>query len=124
MTKTTDALVDAFKELTLTELSDFTKKFETTFGVTATAPVIAVVDVVEPEIVEEQTEFDVTLVSAGEKKIGVIKAIREINRGLHLKEAKDLVDNSPQPVLVKVSRDAADEARIKLETAGATVTVA
>lgn len=119
----TDDLVDMFKGLTLSELSDFTKKFEQTFGVTAVAPVVTVVDVVEPEIVEEQTEFDVVLESAGDKKIGVIKAVREIKRELQLKEAKDLVDSAPQALLVSVNRGTADAARAKLEAAGATVTV-
>lgn len=123
MTKTTDALVDAFKELTLLELADFTKKFETTFGVTAATPAVTVVDVVEQAIVEEQIEFDVTLVSAGEHKIGVIKAVREIVSGLGLKEAKDLVDSSPQPILMRVTREAAAKAQARLESAGATVTV-
>ena len=122
-----DELLDAFKEMTLLELSDFVKKFEETFEVTAAAPV-AIAGGQAPggppaEAVEEQTEFDVILEAAGEKKIGVIKVVREIVSGLGLKEAKDLVDSAPKPVLEKVTKEAADQARAKLETAGAKVTV-
>ena len=128
MTKfSTDELLDAFKEMTLLELSEFVKKFEETFEVTAAAPV-AVAAVAGPgagaaEEVEEQSEFDVILDSAGDKKIGVIKAVREIVSGLGLKEAKDLVDGAPKPVLEKVAKEAAEEAKAKLEAAGAKVTV-
>jgi large subunit ribosomal protein L7/L12 len=125
----TDDLLDAFKEMTLLELSDFVKKFEETFEVTAAAPV-AVAAAAGPaaggapaEVAEEQSEFDVVLEAAGDKKIGVIKVVREIVSGLGLKEAKDLVDGAPKPLLEKVPKEAADEAKAKLEAAGATVTV-
>jgi large subunit ribosomal protein L7/L12 len=122
----TDELLDAFKDMTLLELSDFVKKFEDTFDVTAAAPVAAVAAPgggAEAEPVEEQTEFDVILEAAGDKKIGVIKVVREVVSGLGLKEAKDLVDGAPKPLLEKVGKEAADEAKTKLEEAGATVTV-
>ncbi len=123
----TDELLDAFKEMTLLELSDFVKKFEDTFEVTAAAPVaVAAGPGAAPaaaEAAEEQSEFDVILEAAGDKKIGVIKVVREIVSGLGLKEAKDLVDGAPKPVLEKVAKEAADEARGKLEAAGAKVTV-
>ena len=125
----TDELLDAFKEMTLLELSDFVKKFEDTFDVTAAAPVAvaaapgAAAAGAPAEAVEEQSEFDVVLEAAGDKKIGVIKVVREIVSGLGLKEAKDLVDSAPKPLLEKVAKDAADEAKAKLEAAGATVTV-
>ena len=122
----TDELLDAFKEMTLLELSDFVKKFEETFEVTAAAPVAvaAAAGAAAPaEEVEEQTEFDLILEAAGEKKIGVIKVVREIVSGLGLKEAKDLVDSAPKPLLEKVNKEAADAAKAKLEEAGATVTV-
>jgi large subunit ribosomal protein L7/L12 len=125
----TDDLLDAFKEMTLLELSDFVKKFEETFEVTAAAPV-AVAAAGGPaaagapaEAAEEQSEFDVILEAAGDKKIGVIKVVREIVSGLGLKEAKDLVDGAPKPLLEKVAKEAAEEAKAKLEGAGATVTV-
>jgi large subunit ribosomal protein L7/L12 len=123
----TDDLLDAFKELTLLELSEFVKKFEETFEVTAAAPVAVAAagpaGGAPAEAAEEQSEFDVILEGAGEKKIGVIKVVREIVSGLGLKEAKDLVDSAPKPLLEKVSKEAADEARGKLEAAGASVTV-
>ena len=122
----TDELLDAFKEMTLLELSDFVKKFEETFEVTAAAPVAVAAAggaAAPAEEVEEQTEFDVILEAAGEKKIGVIKVVREIVSGLGLKEAKDLVDGAPKPLLEKVAKEAAEEAKAKLEAAGATVTV-
>jgi large subunit ribosomal protein L7/L12 len=125
----TDDLLDAFKELTLLELSEFVKKFEETFEVTAAAPV-ALAAAPGPaaagapaEAAEEQSEFDVILEGAGDKKIGVIKVVREIVSGLGLKEAKDLVDGAPKPLLEKVAKEAAAEAKAKLEAAGATVTV-
>ena len=123
----TDELLDAFKEMTLLELSEFVKQFEETFDVTAAAPVA--VAAAGPaaggaaEAAEEQSEFDVILEGAGEKKIGVIKVVREIVSGLGLKEAKDLVDGAPKPLLEKVNKEAADDAKAKLEAAGATVTV-
>jgi large subunit ribosomal protein L7/L12 len=123
----TDELLDAFKDLTLLELSEFVKKFEETFDVTAAAPVAiaAVPGAGAPaaEAVEEQSEFDVILEAAGDKKIGVIKVVREIVSGLGLKEAKDLVDGAPKPLLEKVAKEAAEEAKTKLEAAGASVTV-
>jgi large subunit ribosomal protein L7/L12 len=122
----TDELLDAFKDLTLLELSDFVKKFEETFDVTAAAPVaIAAPGAAAPaaEAAEEQSEFDVILEAAGDKKIGVIKVVREIVSGLGLKEAKDLVDSAPKPLLEKVAKEAAEEAKTKLEAAGASVTV-
>ncbi|MEO8815619.1 MAG: 50S ribosomal protein L7/L12 [Mycobacterium sp.] len=120
----TDELLDVFKEMTLLELSDFVKKFEETFEVTAAAPAAAAAAApAAAEAAEEQTEFDVILESAGEKKIGVIKVVREVVSGLGLKEAKDLVDGAPKAVLEKVGKAAAEEAKGKLEAAGATVTV-
>ena len=122
----TEDLLDAFKELTLLELSEFVKAFEETFDVTAAAPVAvaAAPGAAAPaEAAEEQSEFDVILEGAGEKKIGVIKVVREIVSGLGLKEAKDLVDSAPKALLEKVNKDAADAAKAKLEEAGATVTV-
>ena len=123
----TDDLLDAFKEMTLLELSDFVKKFEEVFEVTAAAPVAVAAGPAggapAAEAAEEQSEFDVILEGAGEKKIGVIKVVREIVSGLGLKEAKDLVDSAPKPILEKVAKEAADEAKAKLEAAGASVTV-
>ena len=123
----TDDLLDAFKELTLLELSEFVKKFEETFEVTAAAPVAVAAApgaaAAPAEAAEEQSEFDVILEGAGEKKIGVIKVVREIVSGLGLKEAKDLVDSAPKPLLEKVAKEAAEDAKAKLEAAGATVTV-
>ena len=123
----TEELLDAFKELTLLELSEFVKKFEETFEVTAAAPVAVAAAPAAggaaAEAAEEQSEFDVILEGAGDKKIGVIKVVREIVSGLGLKEAKDLVDSAPKPLLEKVAKDAAEDAKAKLEAAGATVTV-
>ena len=124
----TDELLDAFKEMTLLELSEFVKKFEEVFEVTAAAPVAVAAAGgggagPAAEAAEEQSEFDVILEAAGEKKIGVIKVVREIVSGLGLKEAKDLVDAAPKPVLEKAKKEAADDAKAKLEAAGATVTV-
>ncbi len=126
----TDELLDVFKEMTLLELSDFVKQFEETFGVTAAAPVaVAAAPLAggaaggaEAAVEEEQDEFDVILEGAGEKKIQVIKEVRALT-SLGLKEAKDLVDGAPKPVLEKVAKDAADKAKAQLEAAGATVTV-
>ncbi|KLO31835.1 50S ribosomal protein L7 [Mycolicibacter heraklionensis] len=123
----TEELLDVFKEMTLLELSEFVKQFEETFDVTAAAPVaVAAAAGAAPaaaEAGEEQSEFDVILESAGEKKIGVIKVVREVVSGLGLKEAKDLVDSAPKPLLEKVAKEAAEDAKAKLEAAGATVTV-
>jgi large subunit ribosomal protein L7/L12 len=122
----TDELLDAFKEMTLIELSEFVKQFEDTFGVTAAAPVAVAAAgggaAAPAEAVEEQDEFDVVLEAAGEKKIQVIKEVRALTN-LGLKEAKDLVDSAPKPVLEKVNKDAAEKAKAALEGAGATVTV-
>ena len=124
----TDELLDAFKDMTLLELSEFVKKFEETFEVTAAAPVaVAAAGPVAAgpgaaEEVVEQDEFDVVLEAAGDKKIQVIKEVRALT-SLGLKEAKDLVDGTPKPVLEKVNKEAADKAREQLEAAGATVTV-
>ena len=123
----TDELLEAFKELTLIELSEFVKQFEETFGVTAAAPV-AVAGPAGPaagaaEVAEEQDEFDVILESAGEKKVQVIKAVRELVSGLGLKEAKDLVDSAPKAVLEKANKDDADKAKAALTDAGATVEI-
>ena len=121
----TDDLLDAFKEMTLIELSEFVKKFEDTFDVTAAAPVMAVqgggAAAPAPEV-EEQTEFDVVLEADGGKKIQVIKVVRELT-GLGLKEAKDLVEAAPKAVLEKVNKEAADKAKTKLEGEGAKVTL-
>ncbi|GAA5122158.1 50S ribosomal protein L7/L12 [Haloechinothrix salitolerans] len=126
----TDELLDAFKELTLIELSDFVKKFEETFDVSAAAPVAAVAAPGaaatgggEEAAVEEQDEFDVILEGAGDKKIQVIKVVREVVSGLGLKEAKELVEGAPKPILEKVDKEAADAAKEKLEAAGAQITV-
>jgi len=125
----TDELLDAFKEMTLIELSQFVKQFEETFGVTAAAPV-AVAAAPAPggggggaaEAAAEQDEFDVILESAGDKKIQVIKEVRSLTN-LGLKEAKDLVDGAPKAVLEKVSKEDAEKAKAALEGAGATVEV-
>ena len=122
----TDELLDAFKEMTLIELSEFVKQFEETFGVTAAAPV-AVAAAARcrwraAEAAEEQDEFDVVLEAAGDKKIQVIKEVRALTT-LGLKEAKDLVDGAPKAVLEKVNKDAAEKAKEQLEGAGATVTL-
>jgi large subunit ribosomal protein L7/L12 len=122
----TTELLDAFKELTLLELSEFVKEFETTFDVTAAAPV-AIAGPAGPgaaaAAVEEQDEFDVVLESAGDKKIQVIKVVREVVSGLGLKEAKDLVEAAPKAILEKVDKDAANAAKEKLEAAGAKISV-
>jgi large subunit ribosomal protein L7/L12 len=124
----TDELLDAFKEMTLLELSEFVKQFEETFDVTAAAPV-AVAAAAAPAAgggdagaAEEQDEFDVVLEGAGEKKIQVIKEVRALTN-LGLKEAKDLVEATPKPVLEKVTKEAAEKAKAALEGAGATVTL-
>ena len=124
-----DELLDAFKEMTLLELSEFVKQFEDTFNVSAAAPVAvaagpagAGAGAAEAEATEEQTEFDVVLTGPGDKKIQVIKEVRALT-SLGLKEAKDLVDGTPKPVLEKVNKEAADKAKEQLEAAGATVTV-
>ena len=125
----TDDLLDAFKEMTLLELSDFVKKFEEAFDVKAAAPVAVAAAApggggaaAEAEV-EEKDEFDVILEAAGEKKIQVIKVVREVVSGLGLKEAKDLVDGAPKPLLEKVNKETADKAKEALEKAGASVSV-
>jgi large subunit ribosomal protein L7/L12 len=121
-----DALLDAFKEMTLLELSEFVKQFEEAFDVKAAAPA-AVAAPAAPgggaaEEVEEKDEFDVILEAAGDKKIQVIKEVRTLT-SLGLKEAKDLVDGAPKPLLERVNKESAEKARAALEGAGATVTV-
>ena len=125
---TTTELIDAFKELSLIELSEFVKAFEETFEVTAAAPVAVAAapgaggGAAEAEAEEEKDSFDVVLEAAGDKKIQVIKEVRVLT-SLGLKEAKDLVDGAPKPVLEKVDKAAADKAKASLEGAGATVTL-
>jgi len=123
----TDELLESFKEMTLIELSEFVKQFEDTFGVTAAAPVAVAAPApggggAAAEEEAAQDEFDVILEAAGDKKIQVIKEVRSLT-SLGLKEAKDLVDGTPKPVLEKVTKEAADKAKAALEGAGATVTV-
>ncbi len=121
----TDELIESFKAMTLIELSEFVKLFEDTFDVTAAAPVAAATTgggAAAAVEVEEQDEFDVVLEAAGEKKIQVIKEVRALT-SLGLKEAKDLVDGAPKPVLEKVAKDVAEKAKAALEGAGATVTL-
>ena len=122
-------LLEAFKEMTLLELSEFVKQFEETFDVKAAAPVAVAAPAAggavgggEAEQAEEQDEFDVILDAAGDKKIQVIKEVRSLT-SLGLKEAKDLVDGAPKAVLEKVNKESADKARAALEGAGASVTV-
>lgn len=122
----TDELLSAFEELTLIELSDFVKAFEEKFDVTAAAPVAVAAagpaGGAPAEAAEEKTEFDVILEAAGDKKIQVIKEVRALT-SLGLKEAKDLVDGAPKPVLEGADKDAAEKAKAALEGAGATVTL-
>ena len=124
----TDELLDAFKDMTLLELSEFVKKFEDTFEVTAAAPVAVAAAVpggaaAAAPAEEEQDEFDVVLEGAGDKKIQVIKVVREVVSGLGLKEAKELVESAPKAILEKVDKEAAEAAKEKLEGAGAKVSV-
>jgi large subunit ribosomal protein L7/L12 len=124
MATSTEELLEQFKSMTVLELNDFLKAFEEEFGVTAAAPVA--VAAAAPAgggeaAVEEKDEFDVILVAAGDKKIQVIKEVRAIVAGLGLKEAKDLVDGAPKPVLEKVAKEDAEKAKAQLEEAGATV---
>ena len=120
----TTELLDIFKNMTVLELNDFLKAFEEEFGVTAAAPVaVAAVGgggAAPAEVAEEKDEFDVILSAAGDKKIQVIKEVRTLT-SLGLKEAKDLVDGAPKPVLEKVSKEDAEKAKAQLEAAGATV---
>ena len=122
---TTDELIEAFKELTLIELSEFVKKFEDVFEVTAAAPAAVAVAGpagAEAEAEEEKDEFDVILEAIGDKKIQVIKEVRALT-SLGLKEAKDLVDGAPKPVLENANKEDAEKAKAALEGAGATVTL-
>jgi len=125
----TDDLLEAFKEMTLIELSEFVKQFEETFDVKAAAPVAVAAAPAAggaggaaAEEAEEKDEFDVVLEAAGDKKIQVIKEVRTLT-SLGLKEAKDLVDGAPKPLLERVNKETADKAKAALEGAGATVTV-
>jgi large subunit ribosomal protein L7/L12 len=122
-----DALLDAFKEMTLIELSEFVKQFEETFDVKAAAPVAMAMAgpagaAAPAEAPEEQDEFDVVLENDGGKKIQVIKVVRELT-GLGLKEAKDVVEAAPKAILEKVNKENADKAKAKLEAEGAKVTL-
>ena len=124
---TTEELLAAFEELTLIELSEFIKAFEEKFDVTAAAPVAVAAaggaaGGAEAAAAEEKDEFDVVLEAAGDKKIGVIKEVRALT-SLGLKEAKDLVDGAPQPILEGVNKETAEKAKEQLEGAGATVTL-
>ena len=128
-TLTNDQIIDALKEKSLLEISDLVKQFEETFGVTAAAPVAVAAAPAGGgaaagggEAAAEQEEFDVILEAAGDKKIQVIKVVRELT-SLGLKEAKDVVDGAPKPVLEKANKETADKAKEALEGAGATVTV-
>ncbi len=127
MAMSTDELLDVFKNMTVLELNDFLKAFEDEFGVTAAAPVAVAAAGAAPAggggeaaAAEEKDEFDVVLAAAGDKKIQVIKEVRSLT-SLGLKEAKELVDNAPKPVLEKASKEDAEKAKAALEGAGATV---
>ena len=125
----TDELLDAFKEMTLIELSEFVKQFEEVFEVTAAAPVAVAAagpaaGAEAAPAQEEKDEFNVVLEAAGDKKIQVIKVVRELVSGLGLKEAKDLVESAPKPILEAVPKDAAEAAQTKLQDAGASVSLA
>ena len=124
-TMSKEDLLEVFKNMTVLELNDFLKAFEEEFGVTAAAPVAVAAagggaGAAAPEAAEEKDEFDVILNAAGDKKIQVIKVVRELT-SLGLKEAKDLVDGAPKPVLEKASKEDAEKAKAKLEDAGALV---
>jgi large subunit ribosomal protein L7/L12 len=125
-TLTNDEIIEALKEKSLIEISELVKQFEETFGVSAAAPVAVAAPGggggAAAEVEEEKDEFDVILEAAGEKKIQVIKVVRELT-SLGLKEAKDLVDGAPKAVLEKAAKESADKAKDALEAAGATVTV-
>ncbi|MDP9642697.1 large subunit ribosomal protein L7/L12 [Actinopolyspora lacussalsi] len=121
-----EELLDVFKEMTLLELSEFVKQFEDTFDVTAAAPAAVAAPAAgaaPAEEEEEQDEFDVMLDDAGDEKIKVIKAVREIVSGLGLKEAKEMVENAPKPVVEKVDKERANEVKGKLEEVGAKITL-
>jgi large subunit ribosomal protein L7/L12 len=122
----TDELLDAFKDMTLIELSEFVKKFEETFEVSAAAPVAAAAPAAAgaaAPVEEEKDEFNVVLEAAGDKKIQVIKVVREVVSGLGLKEAKELVESAPKAILEGVNKEAADAAKAKLEEAGAKISL-
>ena len=124
-TMSKEDLLEVFKNMTVLELNEFLKAFEEEFGVTAAAPVAVAAaggggGGAAPEAAEEQDEFDVILQAAGDKKIQVIKVVRELT-SLGLKEAKDLVDGAPKPVLEKASKEDAEKAKAKLEESGAQV---
>ena len=125
-TMSKEDLLEVFKNMTVLELNEFLKAFEEEFGVTAAAPVAVAAagggGGAAPEAAEEQDEFDVILLAAGDKKIQVIKVVRELT-SLGLKEAKDLVDGAPKPVVEKASKEDAEKAKAKLEEAGAQVTM-
>jgi large subunit ribosomal protein L7/L12 len=126
-TMTTDQLLEAFEQMTVLELSDFKKKFEERFGVTAAAPVAAAAPAAgggaaTAEVAEEQTEFSAVLAEVGPNKIPVIKVVRELT-GLGLKEAKDLVDAAPKPVKEGVAKDEAEKIKAALEEQGAKVEI-
>ncbi|WP_019926006.1 50S ribosomal protein L7/L12 [Nocardia sp. BMG111209] len=120
-----EELLDVFKDMTLLELAEFVKAFEEQFGVTAAAAAVpaALAAPAPADAPEEQDEFDLILESFGDKKIQVIKAVREMITGLGLKEAKDLVEAVPKPILERVDRDAAEAGKSKLEAAGARAVV-
>ena len=124
---TKDELIEQFKEMTLIELSEFLKEFEEVFDVTAAAPVaVAAAPGAaggEAAAAEEKDEFDVVLENAGDKKIGVIKVVRELVPGLGLKDAKEMVEGAPKAILEGASKDDAEAAKAKLEEAGASVTL-
>ena len=123
-TMSKEDLLEVFKNMTVLELNEFLKAFEEEFGVTAAAPVAVAAagggGAAAPEAAEEQDEFDVVLLAAGDKKIQVIKVVRELT-SLGLKEAKDLVDGAPKPVVEKASKEDAEKAKAKLEESGAQV---
>jgi large subunit ribosomal protein L7/L12 len=122
----TDELLDAFKDMTLIELSEFVKKFEETFEVSAAAPVAAAAPAAAgaaAPVEEEKDEFNVVLEAAGDKKIQVIKVVREVVSGLGLKEAKELVESAPKPIVEGATKEAAEAAKAKLEEAGAKVSL-
>lgn len=123
MSKVTEVL-EIVKGMTVLELSELVKAFEEEFGVTAAAPIAMAMPVaaVDAPVVEEQTEFDVILVSSGDKKVGVIKVVREVT-GLGLKEAKDLVDTAPKAVKEKITKEEAEALKVKLQEAGASVEI-
>ena len=120
-----DELIEAFKAMTLIELSDFVKQFEEVFDVTAAAPAavaVAAAPAAEAEEAEEKTEFEVVLESAGDKKIAVVKAVKALT-GLGLKEAKDLVDSAPSTIFENAKKEDAEKAKADIEEAGGSVTL-